>query len=72
MWAELIVGVAASIAASVTHPLDLTKVRLQTSEGKGMVSVIKHTVQTYGELSVGRDGGSEVLPTGIVTSTWAS
>ncbi|KAF8506238.1 mitochondrial carrier domain-containing protein [Hysterangium stoloniferum] len=41
-------GVAASIAASITHPLDLTKVRLQASGDKGMVQSLKKTVQTAG------------------------
>ncbi|KAF9647636.1 mitochondrial carrier [Thelephora ganbajun] len=41
-------GVAATIAASVTHPLDLTKVRLQTSGDKGMVESLKKTVRTAG------------------------
>ncbi|KAI0071211.1 hypothetical protein K474DRAFT_660781 [Panus rudis PR-1116 ss-1] len=30
-------GVAATIAASITHPLDLTKVRLQATGDKGMI-----------------------------------
>lgn len=42
-------GVAASIAASITHPLDLTKVRLQTSGDKGMIKSIKKTVAANGE-----------------------
>ncbi|KAJ1305640.1 hypothetical protein OPQ81_000637 [Rhizoctonia solani] len=41
-------GVAASIAASITHPLDLTKVRLQASGDKRMIASIKKTVQTAG------------------------
>lgn len=41
-------GVAASIAGSITHPLDLTKVRLQTSEDKTMISSIKRTVHNFG------------------------
>ncbi|KAK1923001.1 mitochondrial carrier domain-containing protein [Papiliotrema laurentii] len=41
-------GVAASIAASITHPLDLTKVRLQTSGDKGMIKSIKKTVAANG------------------------
>lgn len=40
---------AASIAGSITHPLDLTKVRLQTSEDKKMIGSIKRTLNTYGE-----------------------
>lgn len=43
------VGVAASIAGSCTHPLDLTKVRLQTSGDKGMFNSIKKTVHNNGE-----------------------
>ncbi|CAE6514033.1 unnamed protein product [Rhizoctonia solani] len=41
-------GVAASIAASITHPLDLTKVRLQASGDKRMIASIKKTLQTAG------------------------
>jgi len=41
-------GVAATIAASITHPLDLTKVRLQASGDKGMVQSLKKTVRTAG------------------------
>lgn len=41
-------GVAATIAASITHPLDLTKVRLQASGDKRMVESIKKTVRTAG------------------------
>jgi len=41
-------GLAATIAASVTHPLDLTKVRLQASGDKRMVESIKKTVRTAG------------------------
>ena len=41
-------GVAASIAASCTHPLDLTKVRLQTSKDKGMFRMIQKTVRNNG------------------------
>ncbi|KAH8827772.1 mitochondrial carrier domain-containing protein [Flagelloscypha sp. PMI_526] len=41
-------GVAATIAASVTHPLDLTKVRLQASGDKRMISSIQRTVATAG------------------------
>jgi len=41
-------GVAATIAASITHPLDLTKVRLQASGDKGMVESLKKTVRTAG------------------------
>ncbi|ORX41150.1 mitochondrial carrier domain-containing protein [Kockovaella imperatae] len=41
-------GVAASLAASVTHPLDLTKVRLQTSGDKGMLNSMRKTVAANG------------------------
>ncbi|KAL7422664.1 hypothetical protein Q5752_001955 [Cryptotrichosporon argae] len=41
-------GVAASIAASITHPLDLTKVRLQTAGDKGMVQSLRRTVASAG------------------------
>jgi len=41
-------GVAATIAASVTHPLDLTKVRLQASGDKRMIESLKKTVKTAG------------------------
>lgn len=41
-------GLAATIAASITHPLDLTKVRLQASGDKRMVESIKKTVRTAG------------------------
>ncbi|KIY64066.1 mitochondrial carrier [Cylindrobasidium torrendii FP15055 ss-10] len=41
-------GVAATIAASITHPLDLTKVRLQASGDKRMVESLKKTVNTAG------------------------
>ncbi|KAJ2924228.1 hypothetical protein H1R20_g12866, partial [Candolleomyces eurysporus] len=41
-------GVAATIAASITHPLDLTKVRLQASGDKRMVDSIRKTVRTAG------------------------
>ncbi|WWC65423.1 uncharacterized protein I303_108041 [Kwoniella dejecticola CBS 10117] len=41
-------GVAASIAASITHPLDLTKVRLQTSGDKGMIRSIRKTIHNNG------------------------
>jgi dicarboxylate transporter 10 len=41
-------GVAATIAASITHPLDLTKVRLQASGDKRMLESIKKTVRTAG------------------------
>ncbi|KAG2034809.1 mitochondrial carrier domain-containing protein [Suillus americanus] len=41
-------GVAATIAASITHPLDLTKVRLQASGDKRMIDSIKKTVRTAG------------------------
>ncbi|KAB5588263.1 Mitochondrial dicarboxylate transporter [Ceratobasidium theobromae] len=42
-------GVAASIAASITHPLDLTKVRLQASGDKRMIASIQKTVRTAGK-----------------------
>jgi len=38
------------MAASITHPLDLTKVRLQTSKDKGMIKSIKKTVAANGTL----------------------
>ncbi|KAH9027279.1 dicarboxylic acid transporter [Lactarius hengduanensis] len=41
-------GVAATIAASITHPLDLTKVRLQASGDKRMIESIQKTVRTAG------------------------
>ncbi|KAG6371112.1 mitochondrial carrier domain-containing protein [Boletus reticuloceps] len=41
-------GVAATIAASITHPLDLTKVRLQASGDKRMIESVKKTVRTAG------------------------
>jgi len=41
-------GVAASIAASITHPLDLTKVRLQASGDKSMIKSLQKTVKTAG------------------------
>ncbi|KAG8973148.1 Mitochondrial dicarboxylate transporter [Tulasnella sp. 425] len=41
-------GIAASIAASITHPLDLTKVRLQASGDTGMIQSLKKTVRTAG------------------------
>ncbi|KAG8928331.1 Mitochondrial dicarboxylate transporter [Tulasnella sp. 418] len=41
-------GVAASIAASITHPLDLTKVRLQASGDTGMIQSLRKTVRTAG------------------------
>ncbi|KAI0251044.1 dicarboxylic acid transporter [Lactifluus subvellereus] len=41
-------GVAATIAASITHPLDLTKVRLQASGDKRMIESMKKTVRTAG------------------------
>ncbi|KAI0030085.1 mitochondrial carrier domain-containing protein [Vararia minispora EC-137] len=45
-------GVAATIAASITHPLDLTKVRLQASGDKGMVKSMVKTVRTAGVLGL--------------------
>ncbi|KAH7880177.1 mitochondrial carrier domain-containing protein [Lentinula edodes] len=41
-------GVAATIAASITHPLDLTKVRLQASGDKRMLASIQKTLRTAG------------------------
>ncbi|KAL4251174.1 mitochondrial carrier family protein [Abortiporus biennis] len=41
-------GVAATIAASITHPLDLTKVRMQATGDKGMIQSLKKTVRTAG------------------------
>ncbi|KAG6835716.1 hypothetical protein H0H93_015402 [Arthromyces matolae] len=41
-------GLAATIAASITHPLDLTKVRLQASGDKRMIESIKKTYRTAG------------------------
>jgi len=41
-------GLAATIAASITHPLDLTKVRLQASGDKRMIQSLKKTVRTAG------------------------
>jgi dicarboxylate transporter 10 len=41
-------GVAATIAASITHPLDLTKVRLQASGDKRMIASLQKTVRTAG------------------------
>ncbi|PIL27005.1 transporter [Ganoderma sinense ZZ0214-1] len=41
-------GLAATIAASITHPLDLTKVRMQATGDKGMVNSLKKTVRTAG------------------------
>jgi len=41
-------GIAASIAASITHPLDLTKVRLQASGDTGMIQSLRKTVRTAG------------------------
>ncbi|KAG8990164.1 hypothetical protein FRB90_001883 [Tulasnella sp. 427] len=42
-------GIAASIAASITHPLDLTKVRLQASGDTGMIQSLRKTVRTAGK-----------------------
>ena len=36
------------MAASITHPLDLTKVRLQTSGDKGMIGSLRKTVANNG------------------------
>ena len=44
---------AASIAASITHPLDLTKVRLQTSGDKGMIKSIQKTIASNGTSNMG-------------------
>ncbi|KAI0684464.1 mitochondrial carrier [Cytidiella melzeri] len=41
-------GVAATIAASITHPLDLTKVRLQATGDKKMIASLRKTVATGG------------------------
>lgn len=41
-------GIAATIAASITHPLDLTKVRLQATGDKRMIESIRKTVRTAG------------------------
>jgi len=41
-------GVAATIAASITHPLDLTKVRLQASGDSGMIESLRKTIRTAG------------------------
>ncbi|KAF8184766.1 mitochondrial carrier domain-containing protein [Pholiota molesta] len=41
-------GVAATIAASITHPLDLTKVRLQASGDKRMIESMRKTLRTAG------------------------
>lgn len=41
-------GLAATIAASITHPLDLTKVRLQASGDKRMIESMRKTVRTAG------------------------
>ncbi|KAI6004458.1 mitochondrial carrier domain-containing protein [Pisolithus orientalis] len=41
-------GLAATIAASITHPLDLTKVRLQASGEKRMIESMRKTVRTAG------------------------
>jgi len=53
-------GVAATIAASITHPLDLTKVRLQASGDKRMIASIRKTFAA---------GGARGLFDGI-TGTW--
>jgi len=53
-------GVAATIAASITHPLDLTKVRLQASGDTRMFASIQKTVRTAGVLGL-FDG---------ITGTW--
>lgn len=45
-------GVAAAMAASITHPLDLTKVRLQATGDKGMIQSMRKTIHTAGECSV--------------------
>ena len=47
-YSHLRIGVAATIAASITHPLDLTKVRLQASGDKRMIESIRKTVRTAG------------------------
>ncbi|KAI0635357.1 mitochondrial carrier [Trametes polyzona] len=53
-------GVAATIAASITHPLDLTKVRLQATGDKRMLQSISKTIRTAGVLGL-FDG---------ITGTW--
>ncbi|KAI0666473.1 dicarboxylic acid transporter [Trametes maxima] len=45
-------GVAATIAASITHPLDLTKVRLQATGDKRMIESMRKTVRTAGVLGL--------------------
>ncbi|KAH9855452.1 mitochondrial carrier [Lenzites betulinus] len=45
-------GVAATIAASITHPLDLTKVRLQATGDKRMIESVRKTVRTAGVLGL--------------------
>ncbi|KAI0367302.1 dicarboxylic acid transporter [Pilatotrama ljubarskyi] len=45
-------GVAATIAASITHPLDLTKVRLQATGDKRMIDSIRKTVRSRGVLGL--------------------
>ncbi|KAI0655065.1 dicarboxylic acid transporter [Cubamyces menziesii] len=45
-------GVAATIAASITHPLDLTKVRLQATGDTRMIQSIRKTVRTAGVLGL--------------------
>ncbi|KDE08607.1 hypothetical protein MVLG_01069 [Microbotryum lychnidis-dioicae p1A1 Lamole] len=41
-------GAAASFAAVCTHPLDLAKVRMQTSESKGLGNTLKTSIQNDG------------------------
>ncbi|TRM67313.1 dicarboxylic acid transporter [Schizophyllum amplum] len=53
-------GVAATIAASITHPLDLTKVRLQASGDKRMIASLQKTYRAGGVLGL-FDG---------ITGTW--
>ncbi|KAI8973095.1 mitochondrial carrier [Trametes punicea] len=45
-------GLAATIAASITHPLDLTKVRLQATGDKRMIESMRKTVRTAGFLGL--------------------
>ena len=53
-------GAPASLIASIAYPIDLTKVRLQTSRDKGMMQSLQNTIRTAG---VGRlfDGISGTL-----------
>lgn len=42
----IITGVAASMAACLTHPLDLTKVRMQTMAAKDRQNMLKTMIMT--------------------------